>query len=844
MNRHKKIVYRFLFVALIIFTLVYGIYFSVPLFFVKILFPRITKDLGFSTSTCEVRKFSFSRLDLASLQWGEFENPSLSCDSVRIDYSLPGLMKRHIHKIIMSGIEIRAEYKNGAIVIPGMDFNKLFQDSSDTRQEKPANSRQQTPPIRFGEFVVRNATIRVKSGDENFRIPLSMKAKPLVIEGSEPASCYELQLRLYPNLTNLLPGLKITSTIDMNVRYDFKTNDLGIKIDLADMNIEYNTLHVQNSPGNVPLTIEFRKKQDDIHMKFSRFCMVSPVPIELSMENTTGCKLHISPDKMDVQGKILANIHKELTNTNSHSWLKLANSESLPFLFKGRKRGSLWYFSLNSPGSGSPLRFYRQTDKVSFHPKSISIHGKGKGSQGITRFTMNMSDMYYNSDDMHIDIPSLLISGNSSIDSGQVPATKAFAKITDAECTMGSLRVGKIDAKIPFQWPYPAVEMDKIKFENEPKRYCTIGEIKYSDMDVGRISAIPYQDGLNILFSGQHTDFLPDFRVNFSGMAGINNEGGFVSKVDFKASDSGKAANIDLGKFFPQLAGTFFEGNLDINGNCTSIGNTITSRGFIAMHNATIEAPEKKMILEGIDINLSIPDLYKFRSDPGQVLEFKRFAWGDIEMNEGEVEFQIESLSSLFLKKTSFFWCRGHVYTHGLQIKSAKRELDIICYCDRLKLSTLLKQFNLARVEGEGTVNGRIPISYKNGKIKVLDGFLYSTPGEGGTINFSTDTLVPGASGVQQSIQMQIAQEALKNFKYDWAKLSLLSEGEDLMIRLQMDGRPADLLPFGFNNKTGLVKTEQPRAHFQGIRFNINFKLPLDKMIFYGSGLSDLMQNK
>ena len=91
---------------------------------------------------------------------------------------------------------------------------------------------------------------------------------------------------------------------------------------------------------------------------------------------------------------------------------------------------------------------------------------------------------------------------------------------------------------------------------------------------------------------------------------------------------------------------------------------------------------------------------------------------------------------------------------------------------------------------------------------------------------------------------MQIAEEALKNFKYDWAKLSLLSEGDDLMIRMQMDGRPADLLPFGFSKEMGLVKIEQPRAHFQGIRFNINFKLPLDKMISCGSGLSGLMQNK
>jgi len=42
------------------------------------------------------------------------------------------------------------------------------------------------------------------------------------------------------------------------------------------------------------------------------------------------------------------------------------------------------------------------------------------------------------------------------------------------------------------------------------------------DIDVGTISSTPYQDGMDILFAGQYNDLLPDFRINFSGKAGIN----------------------------------------------------------------------------------------------------------------------------------------------------------------------------------------------------------------------------------------------------------------------------------------------------------------------------------
>ena len=204
-----------------------------------------------------------------------------------------------------------------------------------------------------------------------------------------------------------------------------------------------------------------------------------------------------------------------------------------------------------------------------------------------------------------------------------------------------------------------------------------------------------------------------------------------------------------------------------------------------------------------------------------------------------------KTITSIFLKKSSFFWCGGNVYTHGLRLKPGNDGLDIICYCDRLRLATVLKQFHLASAEGEGSVNGRLPISYKNGEIKITDGFLYSTPGEGGIIRFNTETLIPGAAGIQKGIQTDVALEALKDFHYDWAKLSLLSKGEDLHVYLQMEGEPVNLLPFSYTKKSGLVKAKgEPKARFQKILFHFNFTLPIDELLHYGAGLGELLQYK
>ena len=843
MRMTRKVVIYSTIAGFIAIFLVSGIYVFIPIVLEKILLPRLAGSIGFANSTVEVRKFSLTRLDMASLRWGEPKNPFLLIDSLRVDYSLPGLLKKHIRRIIISGIEIRAEYKDGSVVISGGDFKNIFKNPAETKPENPDDPQLPVLPVSFEEFEIRNATMILTSGNTDFRIPFTMQARPIPRDGNDTPPGYTIQMGLYLDFADSRTALNIASRIDMYSTVDFKTAEISTKLSFSEMNINYDGYQIRNSPGDMPLTIEMRKEKDVLLVNFSRFCIASPFPIEISMDKDAHCRLHFSQKGMDVQGVMQVNFHKDLLETASDYGLKLIQAEPISIIFRGKKVGNSWRFCLNSSRLKKSLKFRRQTETISCYPEGISIRGKGTTSRGDVRFTAKMSDIIYDSDTIHVSCPNVLMYGNSAIKSSRSFLIKAFMKLTNAEFKDGSIYAGKIDARIPFQWPYASQADEFIESKKTAVRYFAIDKVKYYDMDIGTIALTPYQDGMGVRFLGQYADLFPGFCLDFSGRAGMSNVGDFVTKIDFKTSDPEKVISIDMGKFSPQLSGMFFNGNIDMNGSCQSTGSTITSNAMISTHHAKIEIPGKKMTLGGIDLDLTLLDLYQFHSAPDQMLKFKRFAWGDIEMSEGEVSFQIESLSSFFLKKSSFSWCGGHVYTHGLHIKSGKKEIDTTCYCDRLKLAALLKQFNAASADGEGAVNGRIPISYKDGKIKILDGFLYSTPGEGGTIRFRTDALIPGASGVQQSIQMQIAQEALKNFNYDWAKLSLMSNDEDLVVRMQMDGRPAGLLPFGFRKDTGLVKIEQPRAHFQGIRFNINFKLPLDKILYYGSGFSGFMQN-
>jgi hypothetical protein len=53
---------------------------------------------------------------------------------------------------------------------------------------------------------------------------------------------------------------------------------------------------------------------------------------------------------------------------------------------------------------------------------------------------------------------------------------------------------------------------------------------------------------------------------------------------------------------------------------------------------------------------------------------------------------------------------------------------------------------------------------------------------------------------------------------------------------MQMDGKPANTLPFVYNKDLGgfiRVEADSEGSRFQGIRLDVNFRLPLNKLLQY-----------
>jgi hypothetical protein len=149
----------------------------------------------------------------------------------------------------------------------------------------------------------------------------------------------------------------------------------------------------------------------------------------------------------------------------------------------------------------------------------------------------------------------------------------------------------------------------------------------------------------------------------------------------------------------------------------------------------------------------------------------------------------------------------------------------------------VLEQLGAAQADGEGTVNGRIPILWHNGRLSFDNGFLYSTPGQTGAIQLSgTQALLAGLPpGTPQHTQLDIATEALKDYTYKWAKLNVRSENDILLLKLQFDGKPNRLLPFAYDQSLGQFKrvSGAGQADFKGISIDLNLRSPLNDIINY-----------
>jgi hypothetical protein len=694
-----------------------------------------------------------------------------------------------------------------------------------------------------------------------------------------------LDLNRFSDLAPTISDFMLSGKLDLKVAAHlqlapFEIASVDATAELQKCKIRLNNFLLQNarSPDKeeLPIKINLTKvAADEWKVSGSAISVTSPVPLTLS-----GWHGRIRANGKQVESKGEFNLALLPSSVHKNKLLPVEVLEIFPlhgsFTAQYRQGKSVQFSITSTPAKQSrdpAARFKFDKYEITAGMPVIDISGKGTLEDLPTAYTIRIPGVMIASRAGTIHLPQVVLKGTADLGNNGKGFPQATFKLqspniriqltptriniknvtmsgrlqTNINGAIGlegllqfagaGLTVPKTGIKIsgargaiPLKWP-PG--------RQKKKGDISIAALYYKHMNFGQIKGKIQQTPAGFAFKVRHINrLLPAMSLNFSGDAKLFDTKDPMANMNFTLLRPDHAAAIDLGKFFPGSKGVKVNGKLMLTGDLAADSSGLKGSINLQVQNANVRIKKDKFAVEGIQMSLSMPEFPKIRSAAGQHLVFSKIALGDLVAKDGRIDFQIESPRSFLIEKTHFIWCDGNVETQSMRISPGVEDYRITFYCDRLKLVQVLEQFGAAAAKGEGTVNGRIPLHYTNGKIRFDDGFLFSTPGQGGKIHLKgTDILTAGIPpNTPQYVQMELAREALKDYDYSWAKLNITSEGEELLLQMQMDGKPAKTLPFVYRKDIGgfiKVEADSKGSKFQGIRLDVNFRLPLNKLLQY-----------
>ncbi len=866
----------------------------VPGYIESEILPSISKDTGIEISSLKVRSVGLRGAEISDVKLGPNNNEGLVIDSIRLDYSISGLLDRKLEGVALSGISVTLEYKDNQVSVKGLDALMTNQEP-DTK-----SGSDKSKPFRVNKISITNSVLSLNVNEKGLRVPFDLTATAFdqyhlpdkfmleifpgdnraVIEGNITGNndillkltSHALSLKMFEDVINEIAPLNIKGQADIEVSAKLSQDpisitDISASCSLEKTTVEYPGAAVRNpvnpDKSEQPITIQAESK-DLEHWEYNvsqTLLDTETFPIILELSGTA----EISGEAMKgnikaVTGFITGSDQFEMIWSIAGEGLK--DSDYYKVVINGRTETTgdkalpakvhfddMLYIAFspevniqseyrNGAISGSYIVSLKNIEsaynEMNISMPILSIEGNVDQSEGskekfVSIFSVEGKDIVYTGFDVIMNIPDYRIKGSMQYDMKEFINAGAMISFKNGRLSMAenSLNVNKISADIPLHLPLS---------EKSQKGKLSIEKIKYEDYSLGPVNIDISQEGGNVPFSGNVIfPALPDMAVNISGNAAIEpvpGEGKIIIDVPAYTPKS----RIDLGKFLPDLKGFYYRGNLKGSADVGFSDSGLQSQLNLEIDNGTIENSENDLSLENIRLSLRLEDLLSMKSPFGQRLKIDKITIGDIKAEDFTLDFKVDGASLLFVEKGSFKWCGGHINIQSFRINPEKEEYDLILFCDRLKLSEILAQFGVANASGGGTVNGKLPIKLSKNKISFEDGFLYSTPGGGGKINITdTEILTKGLNpDSAEYAQMDIAREALKAFEYTWVKMSFATEKNELVLKLQFDGKPENRLPFTYNERVKRFVRVQNIAEgsdFEGISLDVNFRVPIDRVL-------------
>lgn len=789
---------RFLTVILTFLTLGGSVLFLLlPFICDTYIIPRLVDGLPFPTKEFSVSKISPWKIR-GTLHAKDKSNNHLSIPKFEIRYSPSGLLQQRIEEILLDSASIHLQFIDGQPV-----FSSFNNAPSAGGQEN--NTPSLILPVTVDRIIFRNCSFTIRDIQEKHH-----NERNYFIDGELDlhfAGDEKNPKRLTAISSNLSLRGDMVLSADIKALLHHESQKITAAIQFPDISLLNQYLPTKGqklrltggSDINLGITVEEFQRVTDYQAsaRFFDFRLDGPgITVEPARE-TLAIELSGTPEQTlyAITGILISAPEKVYMDLNGR--------------IDPREQ------ALAGTGTIRPSR----TDTA------FALSFQGNRKQDTTHVTYHLKGEHFNFASI-LNFGLFKLSGSADIDNETV-RVKLNSTISTIAAPEQELAADDISLEMGFQYPPP--QHDTTGSTLPMGGYVKVASIIYKNTPSAGLDLSLFQtsEGFN-LSSLVTTPFNNEFKLKCNGRVGLDSNLRLQCKVP--------VTNFDIATF-PEYVGIGEDivatGIFSSEGNFSYIDQKLDGTLTTTLSNGRIQSGNS--ILSGIRLQLNIPQITSLRSLPSQICTIDRIESGELAMSDASIRFRLEDAHTVFLEKVGLSWCGGHVETGSIHLSTQMDSLETTLYCDRIGFAELLDQFGVQGAEGEGSLNGKLPIKFNKKGIFIDDGFLFSTPGNSGIIRFSnTEQLRQSMPHIKQTPYLDYSMKALENFTYKWTKLTFTSVDNKLLLAMQLDGHPEKPLPFGYRNGH-IVPTDKGPGLQHPIRLDVNFRLPLQDLFQYGS---------